>query len=420
MTTISAQPSVRTRSNSAAPLLRMAWRNLWRQRQRTVLLLIVVAYATLSIVLFWALYDGFSESAMLGHARYLGASVLVEAQAYRDDPDPANALKELTFLATLRGQPGVLAAVPRLEFPALARSASQSQGLLARGVDPAQESKVSNIPSRIREGRMLRGTGEVVLGESLARRLDVRLNERLVLNTSGSSGLQATGLKVVGLVYSGVAAVDDGAVLISLTEARRLTGVTTATAVAVETRRGQEKVVAAAVAAALPAGVRATDVEGQLGALGDAMKAKSGSMTFIGLLFALFAALAVVSTVLVSVLERTREFGMELAVGMRHAQIALMVTLECLISTTLGWLIGLILGYGIAAVFAHWNILGPVFAGYGDAVQSMGTGDEIHMALRPQYLLYSAVTIAAALVLSILIPARRVRQLNPAEAMRVE
>lgn len=423
MTTLAPAPTVPRRETVGMPLgtlLRMAWRNLWRQRRRTGLLLLVVAYATLSIVLFWALYDGFADSAMLGHARYLGASVLVQSGAYTADPDPQNALADLSLLTTLKTQPGVNAAVPRLEFPALARSAYVSQGVLARGVDPAQEAHVSNIPSRIRQGRMLTGPGEAVLGVKLAQKLDVRLDERLVLNTSGRGGMQAAALKVVGLVQSGLGGVDDGTLLVSIDQARQLTGVATATSLAIDTPRGQEQAVARRIAPLLPGGVQALDVEKQLGALADAFKAKSGSMTFIAALFSLFAALAVTSTVLVSVLERTREFGMELAVGMRHSQVAWMVTLESLIATVLGWLIGLILGYGLAAMFARWNILGPVFASYGDAMQSVGTGDEIYMALRPHYLLYSAFTIAAALVLSILIPARRVQQLRPAEAMRVE
>lgn len=423
MTATAPAQGTEQRGSSGLPLgtlLRMAWRNLWRQKRRTGLLLLVVAYATLSIVLFWALYDGFFDSAMLGHSRYLGASVLVQTQAYHNDPDPQNALGDLNLMTTLASQPGVKAVAPRLEFPALARSAYASQGVVVRGVDPLRESGVSNIPGRIRQGRMLAAPGEAVLGRKLAQKLDVRLGERLVLNVSGKEGLQAEAVRVVGLVQSGIAPVDQGLLMVSLGQARHLTGVPTATALAIDTPRGQEKAVARRLASLLPAGVQALDVEQQLGALADAMKTKSGSMVFIGLIFSLFAALAVTSTVLVSVLERTREFGMELAVGMRHSQVALMVTLEAMIATVLGWLIGLVIGYGVALFFATHNILGPYFASYGDALQSVGTGDEIYMAVSARYLIYTVLTIAASALFSVLIPARRVGRLNPAEAMRVE
>lgn len=403
-----------------ATLFKMAWRNLWRQKRRTQLLMTVVAYATMAVVLFWALYDGFFDSMMLGNARYLGASVLVEQSRYKSDPDPSNALTNLHFLAALSGQSGVRAAAERLDFPALARSSYVSQGVLARGVDPQQEGQVSNIPSRITQGHMLSGMGEAVLGQKLAENLDVRLNERLVLNVSGKGGMQAAGLKVVGLVKSGIAPIDEGTLLVSLDQARALTGVPTATSVALDVARGKESAVARAVQPLLPAGVQAYDLNAQLGAVGTIMKEKAGSMGLIGGLFSLFAALAVTSTVLVSVLERTREFGMEMAVGMRPGQVALMVTIEAVTATVLGWLVGLLLGYSIAAIFAHWNILGHWFASYGEVVQAMGTGDEIYMALKPIYALYASLTIVAAALFSLWIPAKRVRGLNPAEAMRAD
>lgn len=423
MTTMTSPPTARHTEKSGLPLgtlFRMAWRNLWRQKRRTGLLLLVVAYATLSIVLFWALYDGFADSALLGHSRYLGASVIVETQAYRDDPDPQNALSDLNLLNTLASQSGVRSVAPRLEFPALARSAYVTQGVMARGIDPVKEHAVSNIPGKIEQGRMLSAPGEAVVGIKLAQKLDVRLGERLVLNVSGKNGMQTAALKVVGLIKSTIAPVDQGMLLVFIDQARQLTGMSTATSLAIDTPRGQEKAVAKRLSNVLPAGLTALDVEKQLGALADAMKTKSGSMVFIGLIFSLFAALAVTSTVLVSVLERTREFGMEMAVGMRHAQVALMVTLESLIATTLGWLIGLAIGYAIAVYFATHNILGPYFASYGDAMQSMGTGDEIYMTVSPRYLIYTVATIAAAALFSVLIPARRVQGLKPAEAMRLE
>ncbi|MDX2007007.1 MAG: FtsX-like permease family protein [Meiothermus sp.] len=418
-----AQPSSLTLPRQPAnfgALPRLAWRNLWRHRRRTWLLMLVVIYATVSIILFWGLQDGFFDSMMTGNARFLSAPAIVSSEAYFHDPDPANGLSSLAFVDALKGQPGVRNVAPRLEFPGLLRSAYTSQGVQARGVDPGLEAGVSGIPGSIRQGRMLQKPGEVVLGKNLAARLDVRLGERVVLEVSASAGQQAAGLTLVGVADSGVAAVDDGAVLLDIGQARGLTGLKTATGVALDVPRGQEAAVARAVQPVLPGGTRAYDLSQLLGGLSQAVGTKQASITVIALLFSIFAALAVTSTVLVSVLERTREFGVTTAVGMNPRRMAQMVTLEAVFATSLGWLIGLAVGYGVNAWLANFNVLGPLFAGYGGAFQSLGTGQEIYTAQKPVYALYAAGTIALAAIFSVWIPARRVLRLNAAEALKTD
>jgi len=405
---------------SSSTLLRLAWRNLWRHRRRTLLLLLVVAYATLTIVLFWGINDGFIQSILYGNARYLGAPVLITTPAYFQDPDPEQGLPSLGFLSQVETQPGVRAAAPRLEFPGLVRSAYAAEAVRVRGVEPALEARVSRIPSAIAQGRMLEKPGEVVLGQQLAERLDVRLGERVVLDTSALAGPQALGLQVVGLVRSGVAPVDRGAVLVHLGDARRLTGLASATAVALDVPRGQESRLARALNLELPPGLRAYDLSQLLGGLAEALQTRQGSVFLIGLLFSLFAALAVTSTVLVSVLERTREFGIMEAIGMSPQRLAQVVTLETILATALGWGAGLVLGYALNYWMAVQNVLGPVFASYGAAWEILGTGSEIYTAQSPWYALFAAITIVLAALFSILIPARRVLALNPAEAMRTE
>lgn len=408
-------------SNAALTALpRLAWRNLWRHRRRTWLLLLVVAYATITIILFWGVQDGFTQSLQVGNARFLSAPALITTPQYFEDPDPEQGLPRLDFLPRVEALPGVRAAAPRLEFPTLIRSAYIADAARARGVDPALEAKVSNIPTAVALGRMLEKPGEVVLGQQLAERLDVRLGERIVLDTSALAGPQALGLQVVGLVKSGIAPVDRGTVLVHIQDARVLTGLQTATGVALDVTRGQEARIAQALQSVLPPNLRAYDLTQLLGGLSSAIGTKQSSIFFIGMIFSLFAALAVTSTVLVSVLERTREFGMMGAVGMPPARLAAMVTLETVFATSLGWAVGLVLGYALNYWMATQNVLGPIFSSYGAAWEILGTGSEIYTAQSPLYALYAALTIALAALFSILIPARRVLALNPAEAMRTE
>lgn len=408
--------AARTRANNL--LLRLAWRDLWRQKRRTILLMVVVGYATLSIIFFWGFSDGFTQSIISNQARLLSAPVLISTPAYHNDPDPSHALKDLGFIKQLTSVRGVRAAAPRLDFYALLRSPYTSESAQVRGVVPGLEPKVSDLPKNVTQGRFLQKAGEVVLGESLAKTLDIRLGERMALDTSSQAGPQGMGLKLVGLIHSGVAAVDQGAVLVTLQDARQLTGVQRATGVALDVPHGQEVATAKRVQGVLPAGTSAYSVMALLGPISAKLEGSRVQMGVIGFFFALLAAFAVMSTVLVSVIERQREFGMMVAVGLTPPRLARMVMLEAVLTTLLGWLCGLLLGYALLWLFASFNILGNAFASISDAFAQFGMGREVYTTLSPSYALYASETIFLAAILALLVPARTVRRLEPTSAMR--
>lgn len=402
------------------PLVRLAWRNLWRHRQRTILLLVVVAYVTLMTIGYWSFVDGYAESVVESYARYIVAPVRIALEAWYEDPDPENHLADLAFLEALAGAPGVRAAWPRLQFPGLLQSAYVTQGAEVVGVDPEGELVLSRIPAKVAEGRWLQGSGEVVLGEEVARRIDARVGERIVISAASLAGPQAMGLEVVGIARTGVAAVDQTAVLVHLEDARRLTGVPTATTVDLDVARGSEDAVAARVQGLLPAGVAARGVWDLVGPIKTDVEANRAFAHVLAVIVYAFAALAVASTVFVSVVERTRELGVISALGVTPRRLGMLVTLEAAMACGLGWLGGLAVGYGIAWLLASYNILGPLFGAVSAGMPTAGLSEEVYGAVRAAYAAYSGMVIAASVVFSALVPGRRAARLHPATAMRAE
>jgi ABC-type lipoprotein release transport system permease subunit len=257
----------------------------------------------------------------------------------------------------------------------------------------------------------------MVLGRGLARRLDIRVGERAVLNTASLAGPQAAGLTVVGLVATASQIVDEGAVLLHLDDARRLTGVTTATGIALDVPRGKEDSTAAALQPLLPAGLHASGLSELLGGIKSGLDARRASSLPIALVFAIVAAAAVTSTAVVSVIERTREFGMIAAVGLAPTRLARVVVLEVVFTTALGWAVGLAAGYVTVGVLGRVNALGRLI---GPAFGSLGFPQEIYTAVSPAYALYATITVVVAVIFALIFPARRVRRLQPAAAMRME
>ena len=404
---------------SISPLYRLAWRNVWRQKRRTTLLVIVVAYATASIIFFWGFTDGYAGSIVSNQARLFSAPAMVMTADYFSDPDPENALASLP-LERIQNIEGVQDMTLRLEFPALLRSPYASRGASVRGIQPDSEARLSTVPSYVSDGRMIESTGEVVMGIDLASELDVRLGERLAVDVSSVAGPQGAGLTLVGIIDSGIVAVDESTVLVHIDDARTLTGVETATGIALDVPRGQETEVAARVQSVLPAGMRAYDVMELLGPLRLEVESSRVQMIPVGLLFAIFAALAVTSTVLVSVIERAKEFGMMVAIGFAPPRLARMVVIEAALATFLGWLVGVVIGYGLNVTLATFNILGPAFETAFESFSEFGFSDELYTTVSPMHALYAVVTVVFAGIFALLIPARKVATLNPADAMRAD
>jgi len=404
----------------AAALFRLAWRNLWRHRHRTILLLVVVAYVTFLTIVYWSFIDGYGESVIEAYARYIVAPVRIASDAWYEDPDPENHLRDLEFVASLAAVPGVRSASPRIQFPALLQSAYVSQGAEVVGVDPEGELALSRVPAKVVEGQWLAAPGQVVLGEEVARRIDARVGEHVVVSAGSLAGPQAMGLRVVGIARTGVAAVDQAAVIIHLEDARQLTGVATATTVDLDVARGAEAAVAKRVQALLPAGVTALGVWDLLGPIKADIEANRIFAHILAVVIYVFAALAVASTIFVSVMERTRELGVISALGLAPRQLGSLVTLEAVFACGLGWLAGLVIGYVAAWILASYNILGPLFRTVSASIPTAGLSEEVYGAVRASYVLYSGMVVAAAAVISALVPGRRAARLRPAAAMRAE
>ncbi len=401
--------------------LKLAWRNIFRQKRRTLLLVLVVAYATATIIFVWGFTEGQTASILSSQARYLQAPAVIAKAGYYDDPDPDNALANLDFTSRVEAVPGVEAVAPRLEFFGVARSAYKTKNMQFRGIEPALEPLVSSVPGKLFEGRMLEKPSEVVMGVDLAKDLDVRIGERVAVEASSGAGPQAKGLILVGTVKADVAAVDENMLLMHIEDARDLTGVTTATGVALAIARGQEDAVAALADEALQdmPDVHAYGLTELLGPLAQQIR-RSEFVVLVVILFSLFAALAVTSTMLVSVMERSKEFGMMGAIGMTPPKLATMVTLEAVLTSAMGWLVGVVVGYAITLWMGNVNILGPLLAQAAGGVSASGLGSELYTVSHPVFALYAGVTVALAAFFAILIPARKVLRMNVVEAMRTE
>ena len=150
--------------------LRLAWRNLWRNRRRTLLMMGIVAVGAWAVVLFWGITEGFFSSMIDAQVSLDTGDLQIHRPGYLDDPDLELALSSAQLAAieaALSSEP-VRAWALRLELEGLLQSPYAARGIEIRGIDPAQEPRVTVLPQALRAGRFLEGPGEILLCRKIA------------------------------------------------------------------------------------------------------------------------------------------------------------------------------------------------------------------------------------------------------------
>jgi ABC-type lipoprotein release transport system permease subunit len=275
---------------------------------------------------------------------------------------------------------------------------------------------VVSLPSQIAEGRGLEKPGEVLVSGDLAKRLDIRLGERVVLLAQADSGSQSIAVTAVGIFASGIPTLDKNLVLVGLSDAQRLAVWPGATEIVVALPRSQDaEDVAASLRSALGAGYSVKSYMEANPLIASMVKMARIEMLPIMFILALLAGFGVANTVLFSVIERTREFGVMIAVGMSPKRLARMVQLEALLTSTLGFVAGGSLGYILLLLMGGGITIGDTWASMaGD----FALPAKLYVATSGIYLLGSLMVVLMTALLAAWYPARRAAGLQPVEAIR--
>ncbi len=324
--------------------IRLGTRNMVRYLRRTLITTGTIAISFAMLVLTVGLSEGSYASVVDGAAKSGSGHVVLQSPGHDvlepvPLPDTAAAIEAVTAAA-----PGAVAA-PRSQVLVLARASSGAASLMALGVDPAVEAQVSMLPEVITDGAWLPDepgrVGKAVIGRSLAQRLRIDVGDKLVLTASNAD--EAVLVRVGGLFATGSPAVDDGLMVLHQATAAQLLGSDAIHQVAVVLDDFHD---AASVAGRIEVeGVDRLTWAEAMPELGDYVRFdRQGADVMFFTLFALVG-LAILNSILMSVLERQRELGVLLALGTNPRTIFGMVLFEGLALSVLSVAVGLALGW---------------------------------------------------------------------------
>ncbi len=403
-----------------ATTIRIAWRSLWRHPQRTLLMIAMVAFGSFVILFLWGLTDGFLASMTRSQAAENQGAFQVRAADYADDPTPSRGLSldDLAAAETALAGLHVRAIAPRLEAYGMIRSAYGTDGVTIRGVDPVLEPQVTDLQKALVDGHYLGAAGEVVLSSKLAASLDVRVGERVVLLASGDGGTTSLAFRAVGLFSSALSDLDR-VVLVPIADARALAGWDGATALAVSLPAGTSAGHSADRARDLLTGQPHLEVADYFALNPLARVMIQGStlkMIPFVILISLLVGFGVANTTFYSVLERTREFGVMVAVGMSRRRLGGMVLAESVLVASIGFAVGGSLGYGTLLYMSRVGLNLSVFT---DVFSSdAGIPAIVYASASGLYWLAALSVVAFTALVAAWYPARRANRLEPVTAIR--
>lgn len=401
----------------------IAARNILRNRRRTAITAGGTAFGIVAFVFLFGYFDGFGEELIENSTRYVTGHAQLEREGFRRDLDPKLAIDQLDgLLAALRAQPSVAAAAPRVQVQALASSTTKSEGIRLLGIEPQAERDVTFIHRTIVEGRML-GLGadrEILIGRTLAQKLGVRLGEKIVVMAQAADGELGTAAYRIGGIFATESDAFDGAIaFVTLKASQSLLAL--GPRVSTINLRLRDRTT---IGAELPR------LAGRVNARGvvlvpwqvllpqvDEMVRLNRTITNIQLAIAfLVIAMAIMNTVFMAVAERTREFGVLMALGTPPAAIQRMVVYETLILM----LIASVLGYGIgAALVVYFGRQGLDFSGFFRGYSAIpGLTGIVHPKLLLGHIGPPGAVLFVASVLVSLYPAGKAARLNPVQAIR--
>lgn len=402
-------------------LLRLAWFNLWRNRNRTLISMAAVFFAVVLSTVFTALSDGAFDNMVKNVVSYYTGYIQVHHQGYWDDQTLENTMTTSKALEdSIRNVPGVVEVVPRLESFSLAATGEVTRGVLVVGTDPEREDLATGLKSKLTQGEYFTDQrNEVLLCEGLANRLDLGVGDTLLLIGQGYHGATAAGKYVVnGLLHYGSPDLNDRMLFMSLPDAQVLYSAESlvTTYVLLVNESTALTLTAAALRASLSGAYEVMTWEEMMPELKQHIDSDTNNAkVFLGFLYVLVT-MGIFGTMLMMMIERSYELGMLMAIGMKKIKLIVLLTAESVLTVMAGCLIGMVVS---VPVVYYLNIHPIRFTGeLAKTYEKFGFEAVLPTSTEPEHFIWQAIVVLCiGLVLSAY-PVWRVLRLDPVTSMK--
>ena len=408
--------------------MKAAVRHILRNRRRTILTLCAVLIPVYFLIIMFGFVNSMMQDMFESATRFDTGHMQIRAEETR------GAGSAIPLIRDTKGALAALASIDRIEWstvrldlPALASVGERTRTVYVRGVVPEEIDPISNMADRIIEGEFLTSdSAGVIVGEELADLLDLKAgNDMVLLGVHPEASLGALRVPILGIFNAPEATMGRTMVFTNLATARQLArSETAATAIVIRvngvtgpwdtTLLDQAS---SALRVALPQGYEVKDWLELVPMVSGYMEIVLPMLLIMAAIFFGLGALVVVNTLYLSVMERTREIGLIIALGASRARVIGMVLTEAGIITLAGAFYGALVGVGIILIIEAFGGI-PLWGQMADYMRELGIKPVLHMSITVQQVLLSAGAMAGVAMLAAWFPAWKASKLEPMEAMR--
>ncbi|NOZ03295.1 MAG: ABC transporter permease [FCB group bacterium] len=403
-------------------ILSLAWKNIWRNKKRSLIIIVATALGLWGSLLSGAIWMGWGESMVDTAINRDLAHIQIHKPGYAQNKEIINYIPDgFRILEETKNLPGVKAVSGRTLVEGMAASPTSTFGVKIVGIVPAQAKTVTDIYKRLIEGEYFTGSGgrnPVVIGRKLADRLGLKLHSKIVLSFQDLDGsLNYAAGKIVGIYKTESGLFDQSNVFMRQADLFRLLNTKPLIheiAIRAESARIMPQVYAAVKANYPQLAVHTwKELAPEVAYTSTAMEAFT--YIFIGII--LFALLfGITNTMLMAVIERFRELGVLIAVGMKKGRIFSMILLETILLSITGGVAGIVIGGLSIAYFAHTGIDLSLLA---SSLETFGVSTTLRPFLPLDMYIALPIMIVITASLSAILPAWKVVHIQPSEAIRM-
>jgi ABC-type lipoprotein release transport system permease subunit len=400
-------------------VLRLAWRNLWRNRRRTLIMIAAIVIGAWSMIFMTALMRGMVDDMVSDGISVLPGHVQIHNPDYRDDPTIANVIAPPSGeLLEALGNPEVVAWATRVRVPAVISSERDTRGVTLIGIEPERERDISFVADDMAEGEFLSSRDDrgLIVGRKLVERLETGLGKRVVIMSQDQENeIADRGFRIVGIFESKLAQYEEGFVFAGEAVIQELLGVGDAiseVAILGSDYRNVEglnhliKTAAGDDVEVLPW----NEIDTYLGSMLAMMD--GFVIVFIVVVF-LALSFGLVNTLVMAVFERVREIGLMLALGMTPRSILGQIVTESILLLIIGLAIG-----NIAAIATIEPLKGGIDVSIvGEGMEMMGASSVLYPALYLKDIVMANVIVIVLGFFASLSPAWRASKYDPIRAI---
>ncbi len=405
-------------------LFSLAWRNLWRQKTRTYLSMASMGFASALLVFMLSMQVGTYETMKTNTLKIFDGFAQVQQPGYSDDPELSNFIENSAGLTEkFSAVDGITAVSRRATGFVILANGETSYGAAVVGVDPEHEPKVSTLSSTVTTGRYLQAddAGTVVLGATLARNLGLEIGDHVTLLGSGADrSIAADSLQLVGVFETGMPQLDRQIAQMPLARFQdtfAMPGGAHNIALTGKTLNIVNRALDDVRLIAAQDGLVVRDWAELQPAIKQAIVLDASTSGAIYISLVIVVVFIILNTLFMSVLERTREFGVLLALGMKPGQIGRMMWIELVMLAVLGCAVGIIVGGAVSYYFQVYGLAIPNMEDMEDMMAQFGLPSRIHPAVTLFSALAGPLAIVAGVAIGGIVPYRRIKGLEPVSAM---